>query len=176
MIYAQYAANLTTQPIRFSAIKPVQEPCLAQDSLDVVLVVGDLKRWRSTDPKLRDLHGSVFKSFGEVTADLLNTLCPTLVVSDLMADNFDGLDLARKLSSLGFEGQYRALTYGLPNRLMVLTEVRMVAPKLDFNILEVTDKILQEQSWFPKRATTEYCTVVHRAHRKQVQGINPRLV
>lgn len=139
MDYARCAANLAMQPTGFTAIKPIQERCLARALPAILLVVGNLSRWRRTGPRLPDLPCFIFAAFGDVTADLLNSRCPSLVLSDLIADNFDVTDLARRLSSLGFAGQYRAITDGLPNRLVVMTEVRMVAPDLDFNLLDVTD-------------------------------------
>lgn len=107
-----------------------------------VLVVGNLLRWQRAGRLVPNLPGFHFSAFGAVTANLLHDLDPALVLSALMGDDYDVIELARKLAWFGFDGQYRALTAGLPDAALVLNEVRAVAPGLDFALLDVASGVL----------------------------------
>ncbi|MCV2878371.1 hypothetical protein OE699_05850 [Sedimentimonas flavescens] len=75
--------------------------------------------------------------FSSLTADLLMTTAPEVVLSPLMTSDHDILDLAKRLEELGFKGALRAFCAPLPNARVILTEVRQIWPEGDFDILEV---------------------------------------
>lgn len=110
--------------------------------LSVVLVIGNLDRWKETGRLLPQLPGFHFTAFADVTADLLHRLTPALVVSALTGDDYDVIELARRLAALAYGGQYRVLTSGLPDAQLVRNEVHAVAPQIDFDLLDVQDGVL----------------------------------
>ncbi len=67
---------------------------------------------------------------------MLTMIEPDLVVSPLVSDDFDCVDLAFRLTRLGYRGRYVALTEGLPHPAIVRREVRSLCPHLDFDIVE----------------------------------------
>lgn len=99
-----------------------------------MLVVGDLRRWERLGRDMPDMKGLRFVGFAEVTAEILAKTQPDIVLSALVGDGFDALDLARRLSDLNYGGRYRAVTLELPNPHLVTSEVRACAPGLDFDI------------------------------------------
>ena len=76
-----------------------------------------------------------FASFEDISEELIARLCPTVVLSPVLARNFDCIDLAQKLFSLRFAGRYRAVSDELPDPEMVEREMRHLCPGLDFGIL-----------------------------------------
>ena len=68
--------------------------------------------------------------FDDVTAELLDQLRPSIVVSPLLSRRFDCLDLAQRLSALGFSGRLQVLTGDVPRPDIVLNELREHFPSL----------------------------------------------
>lgn len=116
------------------AIRPVEA---------TVLVVGNLVSWRKSGRKIPILSGFHFAAFHDVTQQMLQTISPDLVLSALTGDDYDVVELARKLAFLGFCGRYRALTSGLPNPHMVLNEVSAAAPQIDFDLFDLRRDFLK---------------------------------
>lgn len=58
-----------------------------------------------------------------------------MVLSPLVADGFDVIDIAIRLAELKYTGRYRAIAEDLPNGNMIRKEVRAHAPDLDFDLL-----------------------------------------
>lgn len=104
---------------------------------DIVLVVGDLDAWQKAGRMIPAIAGFHFAAFADVTDDLLRVIAPDLVLSALMGDEYDVIELARRLDFLAFVGRYRALTRHLPNPQLVLNEVRAAAPGIDFDLFDV---------------------------------------
>ena len=101
------------------------------------LVVGNIARW-TAEGRAAVPHDDVrYYELDEVTEDTLNDLTPTIILSPLMGDNFDVLDIAARLNELGFQGQYRAITESIPDREMIRNEVKAHAPDLDFDLLMI---------------------------------------
>lgn len=101
-----------------------------------ILAIGDADAWRYLGGR-DTLDGKVsFQSYQEVSGCLLDLLKPELVVSPLLARDFDCVDLARRLYDLGYHGPYRALATGLPMPGIVRNEVRQACPGLDFDIID----------------------------------------
>lgn len=103
----------------------------------MVLVVGNLASWKKAGRKIPAVSGFLFVSFEDVTQQVLLTFNPDLVLSALVGDDYDVVDLARRLVSVGFVGRYRALTSTLPNPRLVLNEVRAAAPLIDFDLFDL---------------------------------------
>ena len=111
----------------------------AEGTAPVMLVVGNVRLWRSNGRQVPQMPGFHFVGFDDVTAGLLSELRPDVVLSALLGENFDALELARRLHALKFAGRYRALTNGLPNPGVVRAEVQAAVPDLDFDLFVIDD-------------------------------------
>lgn len=105
----------------------------------VMLVIGNMRSWHPEGRMVPQLDGFHFVGFDDVTAALLRAVAPDVVLSSLMGEDFDALDLGRRLHDLGYDGRYRAITCGLPDPHVVSMEVRAAAPDLDFDIFVLDD-------------------------------------
>jgi hypothetical protein len=101
----------------------------------VMLVVGRVRQ----SAMLRPIPGFHFRPFLAVNRRLLTELQPDVVLSALIADDFDAIELARLLQESGFSGRYRAVTEALPNRRAVVAEVRATVPEIDFDLFVMED-------------------------------------
>lgn len=99
------------------------------------LVIGDLARWSAQGRSTSAFDTFHFTAFDLLTKDLLAQIDPNIVLSPLLADDFDVMDVAINLSELGFTGLYRAITNDMPNADMIRVEVHNQAPALDFDLL-----------------------------------------
>ena len=57
------------------------------------------------------------------------------IVSPLISGRYDALDLARKLDSVGFQGEFRTISSTLPDTALVCREIALSYPGVDFDIL-----------------------------------------
>ena len=101
----------------------------------VVLAVGDATHWGAGGGRMPSDGHVVFVNFNEVSRELLEDLTPHLVVSPILARNFDCVDLAQLLGRLRFAGRYRAVGPALPDPQMITREIRSLVPGLDFDVL-----------------------------------------
>ena len=111
------------------------------DARIVILVVCNLQQWRRDGrqvPQMQDFH---FTGFAELSRDLIEKVAPDIVLSALMGEDFDALELARCLSELGFRGRFRALTTDLPNPDSVRDDVRSAALGVDFDLFILEHKL-----------------------------------
>ncbi len=99
------------------------------------LVIGNISRWNAEGRDLDVSEDVQFSDLGLLTRPVLDALSPTVVLSPLMGDDFDVIDVAEQLVSFGYAGRYRAITEDVPNAAMIRREVRAHAPGLDFDIL-----------------------------------------
>ena len=100
-----------------------------------VLAVGNTETWRSEIGRIpvhRDLR---FYDIDDIDVALLAEVRPGLVVSPVLASNFDCLDLAFRLSYAGYRGAYRALSNNLPKPEIIRSEVRAICPEINFDII-----------------------------------------
>jgi hypothetical protein len=100
-----------------------------------VLAVGDTREWTARGRRIPTDGDVFFVEFHEVTTELLAHLAPRLVLSPLLARTFDCVDLAQKLGKLGYHGPYRAIDSGLPDPALIVREVRLLVPGLDFGVV-----------------------------------------
>jgi hypothetical protein len=109
---------------RFS---PIHEP--------VVLVVGSRRTWAGRRDWPEGLPGFLFCDFGDLDRFLGAGSIVEVVLSPLMAQGFDALDVAMQLAGFGFAGRYRAVAEDLPDPGLVRREVRRAAPCVDFDVV-----------------------------------------
>ncbi len=102
-----------------------------------ILAVGDPDEWLRGGRSLPREDDIAFVGFQDVTAELLAELEPSVVLSPLLANGFDCIDLAENLVAAGFTGRYRAVTQTLPNPHLVVREIRQLCPGLDFDLLDL---------------------------------------
>ena len=99
------------------------------------LAVGDPQEWRQQGHSLPN-GGLAFVAFHEVSQELLDHLQPGIVFSPLLAKNFDCIDLAVLLHGIGYSGEYRAVSIGVPKPELIEREVLQLCPQLKFSIVE----------------------------------------
>lgn len=104
----------------------------------MILVVGNLDGWERQGRGVPDLAGFRFARFEDLDAALLDSVRPDMVLSALVTDGHDAVDVARRLAELGFKGRYRALAAALPNLHSVIDEVHEAAPGLDFDLFLIS--------------------------------------
>lgn len=75
--------------------------------------------------------------FADVTPEKLIALLPVMVVSPLVANGFDCLDLALRLQMIGYRGKFRVLAPDVTRPAMIRSEITAQAPDLDVEILTV---------------------------------------
>lgn len=122
--------NYKRQP---AAAYPVPELKLA----DRTLVIGNLARWSAEGRLVCPIEDVQFTDLCNLTEELLCTFDPDLILSPLFAGGFDVIDVAQRLTQLGYQGQYRAITENMPDVAMILNEVRTQAEGLDFDLLSL---------------------------------------
>lgn len=101
------------------------------------LVIGDLNRWRAEGRDVANFNGVTFLSLQDLDETNLDPAVPSVVLSALVADSFDAVDVALRLSQLGYQGPYRALTGPTTDAEAIVTEISLITPDLDFDIIEV---------------------------------------
>ena len=119
---------------------PVRDPVAGT----ATLVVGDVSRWKSEGRNMPQLCGVQFIGLGDLTETTLCATHPAIILSPLVADDFDVLDVAQRLASLGFLGRYRAISEGLFDPELIREEVRSFAPQLDFDLVVMPVAVNQE--------------------------------
>ncbi|GAD56384.1 hypothetical protein [Limimaricola cinnabarinus] len=108
------------------------------DHGQITLAVGQVARTPSRAVRvpaetLQDLR---YCGFDQVTSELLYCLKPVMIVSDLMGPRFDAVDLALRLTALGYDGPYRVLVRtSVRGAWMVRDEIRTIAPWIDFDLI-----------------------------------------
>lgn len=102
-----------------------------------IVVIGSKNSWLADGRELPEIENMVFASIGELTRDYLAQVCPDIVLSTLIADDFDALDLAARLAALEFRGRYRALTVALPAPDAIRDEILSHAGEVDFEFLVI---------------------------------------
>lgn len=104
-----------------------------------IMAVGDVKAWLAQGKDIPSNEHLAFVEFHDITRARLEILAPKLIVSPLLAHNFDCIDLAQLLCTLDYQGSYRAIAATLPNPKMIKREISSICPDLDFQILLLED-------------------------------------
>ncbi|SFS10280.1 hypothetical protein [Yoonia litorea] len=111
---------------------------IAPDGLKLrTLIVGDLPRWRTEGRDLIATTDISYCTYDALTARILDERKPQIILSPLVGDQYDVLDIAAKLEQFDFQGQYRVIADANSASKLVTQEVANAAPGLDFDILVV---------------------------------------
>lgn len=88
---------------------------------------------RGGNPENPDVRLVEFDEFLE-----LSTRKPAdVVLSPMIGDTYDCIDVAQHLFAAGFTGSYRVMTPDLPNPGILRQEIRSLCPGLDFDLVEL---------------------------------------
>ena len=104
-----------------------------------VLAIWDRMLERTPICRAMDFDQIVFAEFEEINVSTLDMFEPDAIVSPVVANTFDCIDLVQKLLELGYRGVYRAIAQQMPNPEIVRREVRALHPALDFDILILSE-------------------------------------
>jgi hypothetical protein len=115
-------------------------PASENHQTPTVLAVGDIDEWRRRGGDIPADSRLAFTDFRSVTAELLQIMAPTLVLSPLLARGFDCIDLAQVLHAIGYRGRYRAVADILPDPGMIRREIAVLCPGLDFDVIVVAPR------------------------------------
>ena len=99
------------------------------------LVIGDLARWKAQGRVVPPLEGFQFVDIDDLSEEIVNENEPNIILSPLVGEDFDAVDVAIKLIELRFSGRYRAIADDLPDADLIRREVQQFAPELDFDLL-----------------------------------------
>jgi hypothetical protein len=99
----------------------------------IVLAVGDgFSNSDACDAASR--ASTAFTDYADVGAELIHALRPQVVISSMLARNFDCVDLAERLVAIGFEGTYRLIGHGIPEPELVVRELQSLFPGLKVDL------------------------------------------
>ena len=105
------------------------------------LLIANILTWRRDGRDVPNVEVFRFAAFGELTEDLLAEVAPDVVLSPLIGEDFDAVEVARLLQRWDFRGRYRAITASLPCLDAVRAEVLEAAPDVDFDLFVVQSRI-----------------------------------
>ena len=109
---------------------------LADRRACAILIVGnnicDDKSNRVSDGDHPESHAA----FCDVNRSLILRLAPRLILSPLIARDFDAFELASRLARIGYVGKYRAVAPNIPDKDMILRDIRANCPSVDFDVIE----------------------------------------
>ncbi|HVG49591.1 MAG TPA: hypothetical protein VM899_15820 [Rubellimicrobium sp.] len=101
----------------------------------MILMIGHPRPSQGAPHPVLLQHGYRLACLAELDAALLDATQPDMVISALIGNGFDAIDVARRLAELGYHGPYRALSHPLPRPGLVRAEIRAAAPDLDFDLV-----------------------------------------
>ncbi len=87
-------------------------------------------------------HMAIYLPFDHVrrmSRETFASLGTKLVLTPLLTSEFDAMELATILESLGYRGAYRAVINNIPNATMVQREILSHYPGMDFDVVEIGD-------------------------------------
>ncbi len=105
----------------------------------IILAVGEVEKWKRSGRALPQDSQIALAEFHDISPELLQTLNPDVVLSPLLCPAFDCLDLAQALTRSGFRGRYRIIAPALPNPAVIISEIEMLCPELDFSFIFTSD-------------------------------------
>lgn len=105
-----------------------------------------MARWKTQGRNLPNMDGLRYIDLSTLNSDVIKEEDPDIILSPLVSDDFDAVDVAGLLSDLAYNGPYRALTNDLPNPELIKSEVRHHAPQIDFDLVVLPMRAPNEQS------------------------------
>ncbi len=103
------------------------------------LVIGVVADWVSAGKTLPQDPTLKYIEVDEISEALLERFEPEVVLSPLVGKGFDAIDVAVRLTSCGYVGRLRATSPDLPNPKLVTKEIRSICPKIDFDLLILSE-------------------------------------
>jgi len=100
----------------------------------LILIVGEMEYWAASGRQMPRVASLEFCEFSAIDDKLLRDVAPDVVLSPLLSHGFDALDLAMLLEAYRYQGRYRVLAPPLPNPSLIIDEVRLLCPGLDFDL------------------------------------------
>ncbi len=102
-----------------------------------ILIIGDVSRWATEGRDITDTEDVTYAGVDDITRDLLLSHDPDIVLSPLVADSFDALDVAAILDEARFGGRYLAVSDPTIDKAVIMAEIAQIAPDLDFDVIEI---------------------------------------
>jgi len=99
------------------------------------LIIGDTKRWRGVGRAPFAFGDFQFCNLAGLHCDLLRDFDPHIVLSPLVGDDFDVVEIAIILARFEYKGRYRAISTYVPHAAIICAEVAHAAPAIDFDLL-----------------------------------------
>lgn len=103
------------------------------------LVIGVVGDWVNAGKPLPQDPTLKYVEVDEISYDLLQSFQPEVVLSPLVGKGFDAIDVAVRLTSLGYTGRLRATSPDLPNPKIVTKEISSICPDIDFDLLILSE-------------------------------------
>lgn len=112
-----------------------------RDVRDTILLVGlDPEYTRDLSAILLPEHCDLcFAGIGALQMVVLQQIAPSMIISPLVGDGFDALEIAKFLSDAHYRGHYRIISPKLPRSSVVLSELSLATPHLKIKLLELPD-------------------------------------
>ncbi|MDA5094835.1 hypothetical protein O2N63_12140 [Aliiroseovarius sp. KMU-50] len=104
-------------------------------SATVILAVGDVVPDTDRTTKFPESEKIQYLKISDINAEVLRWRRPLMIISPLMCNSFDSLELAVKLQELGYTGKFRVLAPNVANPNMILKEIASQAPSIDIEIM-----------------------------------------
>ena len=144
-------------------VKPCREWCNHRDDeVNSVLTMTTAKRPKAPTPPLRSAHGGTFDhvlvvcgaatgsasgilhqgtvvvtaGLADLSAELLAKFKPDCVLAPLFGVECDVMDIAARLTQLGYRGLLLAVSDPLPNPQAIRAEIQAANPDLTFDLIE----------------------------------------
>lgn len=111
---------------------------------EVILVIGDVHDWLARGRALPEDDILVFCDYSDFNPSVLRSVDPDIILSPLVARQFDALDIATALERARFPGDYRVLSPMLPNPDIIARELQSLAPSVDCGIMQIGNDMLSQ--------------------------------
>lgn len=100
----------------------------------MILVVGYPGGWTALRRNVAE-EALRFVTFAELTPRLLHDLAPSLLISPLMGEGFDAVDVAHRLEAAAFKGRFRVLSPPIPEPEAVQAEIQEAAGRIAVDLM-----------------------------------------
>jgi hypothetical protein len=98
-----------------------------------ILIIGDIARWKTIGLLQEDVLNCRYVAMKDTKKALIDPV--DIVLSPLLGDDFDALDVVDVLKKARFQGRYCVLAQAMPDAKIVLDEIRALAPGLAVDLL-----------------------------------------
>ena len=81
-------------------------------------------------------NGVEIAAFRDMSRQVILDIAPRLILSALISKEFDAFELSALLGRIGYVGKYRAIAPALPDKAMIVRDIKCISPTIDFDIVE----------------------------------------